>query len=87
MVERHEMLDASRGCPIQQAIQVEGNACTVSTPAVAQARDSAPRRVVALPGGNRTEIYRELAVQEDDHIAILETDRRNTRATLDAGAH
>lgn len=91
------MLDPSRVRPIQQAIQFEGKACTLSTLAAAQAQDLPPPRGLRGPGppasrggpppeDTELEVCREPAAQEDDRIAILETEWQNTRAALDAGA-
>ena len=43
-------------------------------------------QVASLPDGTEREIYRELTAEEDEHIAVLETERQYTRAALNAEA-
>ena len=43
------------------------------------------QQVEALPGGLEREIYRELAAEEDEHIALLESGLTRTRESLGHG--
>ena len=40
-------------------------------------RDHFKARAQKLPAGPEREIYRELAAEEEDHVALLETERKN----------
>ena len=40
-------------------------------------RDYFQKRAKALPAGTEKELYRELAAEEEDHVALLATERNN----------
>jgi glutamate synthase (NADPH) small chain len=60
----------------------EGHVLQVYDKAIAmekRTRDRFLAHAEALPSGPQKEIYRELAAEEDDHVAILETEREQFR--------
>jgi glutamate synthase (NADPH/NADH) small chain len=60
----------------------EGHVLQVYDKAIAmekRTRDRFLEHAEALPVGPQKEIYRELAAEEDDHVAILETEREQFR--------
>jgi glutamate synthase (NADPH) small chain len=60
----------------------EGHVLQVYDKAIAmekRTRDRFMEHAASLPDGPQKEIYRELAAEEDDHVAILETEREQFR--------